>query len=220
MKRELFNYTKQYKFMKQKLLTTMLAVACLSSSSFAQTREVSGKVTAADGKPVSGASISVVGSTAATQSDASGNFKLSVPSGASLSVSSIGYVTQRVSIGNSSILSIVLASDDKALDEVVVTAMGIKRSEKSLGYSATTIGGENLAESRNTNVVNAIAGKVAGVTVNSSGPSPGAAASVTIRGYGSVTGSNEPLYVVDGVPYSLQILIHKEPLFKGGGFRV
>lgn len=203
--------------MKQKLLTTMLAVTCLASSSFAQTRQVSGKVTSSDGTPISGASVSVVGTTTATQTDASGNFKLSVPSGSTLNVSSIGFVTQRVSIGNSSTLAIVLTAEDNALDEVVVTAMGIKRSEKSLGYSATTIGGENLAESRNTNVVNAIAGKVAGVTVNSSGPAPGSASSITIRGYGSVTGSNEPLYVVDGVPLQSTNFNTQGASIQGGG---
>src|SRR5690606_19851165 len=102
--------------MKQKLLSTVFAMACISSISFAQTKEVSGLVTSTDGTPISGASISVVGSNTATQTDELGRFKISAPSGSTLNVSYIGYTTQRVSIGNSTNLSIVLQGGDQALE--------------------------------------------------------------------------------------------------------
>ncbi len=186
--------------MKQKLLSTIFAMACVTSMSYAQTREVSGLVTSADGTPISGASISVVGTTTATQTDGSGRFSISVPPGSTLNVSYIGYTSQRVAIGNSTSLNIVLQGDDQTLEEVVVTAMGVTRSERSLGYSATKISGENLSEARNTNLTNSLAGKVAGVQVATTSTDPGSATSVIVRGFSSINGSNQPLYVVDGVP--------------------
>ena len=188
--------------MKQKLLTTMLAVTCLASSSYAQTREVSGKVTSSDGTPISGVSVSVVGTTTATQTDASGNFKLSVPSGATLNVSSVGYTSQRVSIGNSRTLSIVLTAEDNALDEVVVTAMGVTRQKRSLATAQQEIKAEELTQAANSNLATAIQGKVSGVEVTPSSGMPGASAKITIRGSRSFEGNNTPLYIVDGMPIS------------------
>lgn len=187
--------------MKQKLLTTMLAVTCLASSSFAQTRQVSGKVTSSSGSPISGASISVVGSNIATQTDASGNFKLSVPSGATLNVSSIGYVTQRVSIGNSLTLSIVLNSEDKTLDEVVVTAMGIKRSAKSLTYATSKVNPDELVQNSEPDMLKSLQGKVPGVDIRTSQGTPGAATRFQVRGNSSFYGDSQPLIIVDGIPY-------------------
>lgn len=187
--------------MKQKLLTTMFAVACLASSSYAQTREVSGSVTSTDGKPIIGASVSVVGTTTATQTDASGKFKLSASVGASLNVSSIGYTTQRVSIGNSSILSIILVPQENTIDDVVVTALGITRAEKSLGYSSSVLKSDDLTQARATNVMNAMAGKAPGVRVNAQSGTLGGSSKVVIRGVNSFDGGS-PLWVVDGTPIS------------------
>lgn len=187
--------------MKQKLLSLFFVLTCLIGVSMAQNRQVSGKVTSAtDGAPIGGVSVSVVGTSTATQTDGSGNYSISVGQGASLNFSFIGYSSQRVAVGTQNIVNVQLVNESEALDEVVVTAMGISKSEKSLGYSATKIGGEELAASRNTNVVNALAGKVAGVQVNSSGAAPGSVSSVVIRGFSSINGSNQALYVVDGVP--------------------
>ena len=122
----------------------MLAAACLTSISYAQTREVSGRVVSTDGTPIAGVSISVVGSSTSTQTNASGNFKLSVPAGATLNVSSIGYISQKVSIGNSSQLSIVLNQQENALDEVIITGAGLTASRKSIGSAQTTIKGQEL----------------------------------------------------------------------------
>lgn len=197
--------------MKQKLLTTMLAVTCLASSSFAQTRQVSGKVTSSNGNPISGVSISVVGSNTATQTDASGNFKLSVPSGATLNVSSLGYVTQKVSIGNSSTLSIVLVEQDNYLEEVIVTGAGLTASRKSIGAAQTTIKADDLLQAKPTNVVTGLTGKVAGMTIQGVGSGVNPNYRIMLRGMRSLTGNNQALIVVDNVISPNSILGNLNP---------
>ncbi|WP_286735876.1 MULTISPECIES: SusC/RagA family TonB-linked outer membrane protein [Sphingobacterium] len=187
--------------MKHKLLSFFVGSMILTSVAFAQERTVSGHVTGVDGKPLAGVTIIVQGSNTATQTDANGNYSLSVPNGKVIVFRSVGFADKTLIVKEGqSAFNVTLDNADNALDEVVVTAMGITRSEKSLGYSATKIGGAELAASRNTNVANALAGKVAGVQVNSTGASPGAVSSVVIRGFSSINGSNQALYVVDGVP--------------------
>ena len=113
-------------------------------------------------------------------------------------VSFIGLQSQELKIQPT--VKVVLKSDAEVLDEVVVTAMGIKRSEKALGYAATSVGGEKISQSRSSDVMSALAGKVAGVQISSTSSDPGASNSVIIRGVSSLSGSNQPLYVIDGVP--------------------
>lgn len=186
--------------MKQKLLTTMFAVACLASSSFAQNREIRGKVISTDGMPIAGASIAVVGTTSATQSDGSGNFKISALAGATLNVSSIGYETQRISIGNSTTISIVLIRQVNMIDAAVVTALGIKRDKKSLGFASQEVKAEDLIKgTTNTgNVATSLSGKVAGLNVTSTS-NFGGSSNLVIRGIKSLGGST-PLIVIDGSP--------------------
>src|SRR5690606_18474478 len=187
--------------MKQKLLTTMFAVACIASSTYAQERQVSGKVTAADGTPISGVSITVVGSTLATQTNASGNFTLSAAPGATLVASSIGYTTQRVALGSSTVVSIVLEGDDTELEEVVVTAYGTAKKSTYTG-SVATVDASKIAKFQSPDVAKALEGAVAGVTITNTSGQPGQASTIRIRGIGSINGSSEPLIVLDGVPYS------------------
>src|SRR5690606_27157382 len=187
--------------MKQKLLSAMFAMACVTSMSFAQTREVSGLVTSSDGTPISGASISVVGANTATQTDGSGRFKISVNSGATLNVSYIGYTTQRVIIGNSLTLSIVLVEGDQSLDEVVVVGYGSTTKEAFTG-TAKVVSGENIERKSVSNISQALAGEVSGVSVINGSGQPGTAATIRIRGFGSVNGNRSPLYVLDGVPFN------------------
>jgi TonB-linked SusC/RagA family outer membrane protein len=187
--------------MKQKLLSLVFVLTLCIGVSYAQNRQVSGRVTSAtDGAPISGASVSVVGTSTATQTDGSGNYSISVSNGSVLNFSYLGYEAQRITVTNQAVINVQLVGDAESLEEVVVTAMGITRSEKSLGYSATKVDGEELAKSRNTNLTNALAGKVAGVQIASTSSDPGAATSVIIRGFSSLNSSNQPLYVVDGVP--------------------
>ncbi|WP_353126847.1 SusC/RagA family TonB-linked outer membrane protein [Parapedobacter pyrenivorans] len=188
--------------MKQKLLCFFMLGILLIGSAYAQDRRISGRVTAAaDGSPISGVSVFAVGTNVAAQTDEQGAFTVNVPEAVTaLEFRYLGYTTQRVDIGNQSVINVELIDDAASLDEVVVTAMGISRSEKTLGYSATKVGGEEIARARNSNITNSLAGKVAGLQIQSSASDPGSANSVVIRGFGSINGSNQPLYVVDGVP--------------------
>lgn len=187
--------------MKHKLLTTMFAMACLGSTSFAQNREVSGKVTAADGVPIVGASITVVGAKASTQTDPLGNFKISAPAGTILIVSSVGYITQRVAIADAMVLTIALVHSENVLDQVVVTAYGSQTKESITG-SISTLQAKDLQQVQSANVVQSLVGKIGGVQIRSTTGQPGASATVRFRGLGAISSSNEPLYVVDGIPFN------------------
>lgn len=166
----------------------------------AQTRTVTGQVTSADdGQPVPGASVFVEGSAVGTVTDNDGKYRLSVPADAkALVFSFLGMKDQLLPVA--AVVNAVLQSDDELLEEVVVTALGITKSQKSLGYSATTLKSDELTSSRADNAVNAIAGKVAGVQISNSATTAGGAQSVIIRGVSSIGNSNQPLYVVDGMP--------------------
>jgi len=168
----------------------------------AQTRQISGVVTSGDdGTSIPGVSIVVKGSTLGTITDMDGKFTLKAPNTAkALVVSFVGMTSVEVPITSSSKYSVTLKAESISVDEVVVTAMGIKRSEKTLGYAATTVAGDELLKSRNSNVANSLSGKVAGLQIQATSSDPGAVSSVIIRGFGSINGSNQPLYVVDGVP--------------------
>lgn len=169
---------------------------------YAQTKTITGTVTSSeDGEPIPGVSVVVRGTTIGTITRPDGTYSLSVPEDATnLLFSFVGMKTQDVAIENRTVVDVVMESEMVGVDEVVVTAMGIKRSEKSLGYAATTVSSDELSKARNTNVATSLSGKVAGVQVQTTSSDPGAASSVVIRGFGSINGSNQPLYVVDGVP--------------------
>ena len=183
-----------------KRLTMLVGGLVLSSGmAFAQSSVTGTVVSQEDGSPVIGASIKIVGTKTGTATDVDGNFVLPVTDkNAVLEISYLGMQTKKVKA--SSKMKIVLVSDSRNLDEVVVTAMGITRSEKTLGYAATTVKSDEIVGARTTNVADALSGKVAGVQVSATSGDPGSISNVVIRGYGSINGSNQPLYVVDGVP--------------------
>lgn len=186
--------------MKQKLLSLIFVLTCLTGLSFAQ-EQVSGRVTStADGTPLSGVSINVVGTTTATQTDNSGNYSISANSDAILNFSYVGYSSQRVNVSNRTSINISLAADEMSLDEVIVTANAIKREKRSLGYSAPTLNADELTDGRNTSAINSLAGKVAGVNITSTANSPGSSSRVVLRGGSSISGNNQALIVVDGTP--------------------
>lgn len=185
----------------------------------AQISKVTGTVTSEeDGLPVVGASILVKGTTVGTVTDIDGNFTLTnVPNSAkTLMISFIGFRTQEVEIQSN--VNVVLKTDAEVLDEVVVTAMGMKRSEKALGYSATSIGPEKITETRTSDVMSGLAGKVAGVQISTTSSDPGSSNSVIIRGVSSLSGSNQPLYVVDGVPLNNSSISSSDALNSGYDF--
>ncbi len=166
----------------------------------AQTRTLTGTIMAADEGPLPGANVVVKGSTTGTTTDNEGKFSLKIPSeNTTLIISSIGFLTEEVTVGNRSTLDLTMKSDVKSLAEVVVTAFGVEKEVKSLGYGVQEIKGQSLTEARSSNVVNALSGKVAGLRVSSNG-GPGSGSTIQIRGAASVSGNNQPLIVIDGVP--------------------
>lgn len=171
------------------LLGTMTAMA---------QQRVSGNVSDADGVPLIGVTVIETGTNNGTVTDLDGNFTLNVSDGGTVTLSYVGYESQTI-VADGSAMNISLASGI-ALDEVVVTALGIERDKKALAYSVTEVDGENFSKARAMNVIESLAGKVAGVNVASTATGAGGSTRVTIRGNSTLTGNNQPLYVVDGVP--------------------
>lgn len=159
--------------------------------------EVNGTVADANG-PLIGATVKVVGSSTGTVTDLDGNFTVACKPGDMLEVSYIGYVTKKVKAANG--MKVVLEEDGKMIDEVVVTALGIKRERKALGYALSEVKGEELTKAKETNVINSLAGKVAGLVVNQTAGGASGSTRVLLRGNTEMTGNNQPLYVIDGVP--------------------
>jgi TonB-linked SusC/RagA family outer membrane protein len=186
---------------KIKLVFVFCLIFVSVSALWAQNIQVSGVVTdAADGQPLPGVSVVVKGVQQSTATDVNGRYTINVPVDATLVFSFVGLKTQEQAVGGRVTINVALEADAVALSEVVVTAMGIVRSEKTLGYAATTVAKDEIIKARTTNVASSLSGKVAGLQVQTTSSDPGAASSVIIRGFGSINGSNQPLYVVDGVP--------------------
>ncbi len=169
----------------------------------AQTRQITGTVTSAeDGTTIPGASIVVQGTTLGTVTDSEGNFTLSVPANANtLVISYVGYETQTTAIEGRTVINVQMQPDILALDEVIVTALGITRERRALGYAVQDVSGNELAEAKDMNLVSALSGRVAGVQVTTASGAVGASSRITIRGNSSF-GNNQPLFVVDGTPIS------------------
>jgi TonB-linked SusC/RagA family outer membrane protein len=167
----------------------------------AQQRSITGKVTDANGNPVPNATVLIKGTKTGTSTDENGNFSLAIPSSAkALVISSVNLASQEISISGKNAVLVNLLPKDESLTEVVVTALGIKKDKKTLGYGVTTLKSEEITQAHTTNVTNALSGKIPGVKISGSG---GAftGSSIIIRGYTTFTGSNQPLFVVDGVPF-------------------
>lgn len=162
---------------------------------------VTGRVTDNTGQSVIGAYVVEKDTSNGVITDMDGNFSIELTtSDPVLTVSCIGYKDQEIVTGGRSHFDIVLAEDSELLDEVVVTALGIKRDKKALGYAISNVEGDNLTSFSKINPIEALSGQVAGLNISTSGSGAGGSSKVTIRGVSSLTGSNEPLYVVDGVP--------------------
>lgn len=162
---------------------------------------VSGKVTDLNGESLPGVNVLLKGSNTGSVTNLDGEYSLSVPNESSVIVFSfIGFETQEITVGGRTVIDVVMEEIGGDLSEVVVTAMGIKREAKSLTYSAQVVDGSSLDEARETNVINSLQGKVAGVTITRSATGPGGNSKVLLRGNRSITGNNQPLYVIDGVP--------------------
>ena len=186
-----------FKILKSMAFIFLLFIAQKLS---AQNAAVTGTIKSADGETLPGVSILIKETKQATSSDAKGAFSINAPDKGILVFSYIGFKTQEIQINkNAGPISIILQSSDNALDEVVVTALGISRQKKSLGYAVQELKGQDLAEAKESNLVNALAGKIAGVRVTNRQGSMGSSR-VVIRGETSIAGNNQPLFVVDGIP--------------------
>ena len=183
----------------KKLLFTLTMLLFVVVFATAQ-RTITGKVTAANGEPGVGASVVVKGTTTGAVTDLDGKYTLQVPKTATTLVFSfVGAKTKEISIGSSDEIDAILEDDATVLGDVVVTALGISRSKKSLGYTVQDIKGENLTLARDGNVANALAGKVAGVQVLGQSGAKFGTPNIRVRGVNSLAGG-DPLYVVDGTP--------------------
>ena len=180
------------------ILTLLLAFVV--QISFAQEKTISGTITDQSGLPLPGVNIIVKGTTNGTQSDFDGNYSINASTGDVLTYTYVGQKTVERTVGAANTINITMEEDAAVLDEVVVTALGIKREEKTLGYSAQGLKGDAMTEARESNISNALSGKIAGVQVTGTSGSVGASSRIVLRGASSITGNNEPLYVVDGVP--------------------
>lgn len=179
----------------------VICFSCLLfvTNSFAQSR-VSGMVTDETGKGLPGASVIIVGTNVGEVTDAEGRYSVAVPSGAAqLSFSFIGFRTQIVDINARDVINVTMVADAQSLDEVVVTALGIERERRELGYAIQSLKPDNLTKANDFNIVNSLSGKIAGVQVTNSGSQIGASSRIIIRGNASFSG-NQPLFIVDGIP--------------------
>ncbi|TAJ14401.1 SusC/RagA family TonB-linked outer membrane protein [Marinilabiliaceae bacterium JC017] len=167
-----------------------------------QTKKVSGNVTDKSGYGIPGVNVSVKGTTNGTITNIDGAYTLEVNDDAILVFSFIGFISQEVPVVSTSTVNVVLEEEVMSVDEVVVTALGIKREKKALGYAAAEVGAEAFDNAKDANVMGALSGRLAGVQINTTGQGAGGSSSVIIRGSAVLSKSNEPLYVVDGVPIS------------------
>jgi len=199
--------------MKKVLFYTLIVLCSLQV--YAQERSVSGNVTdAVDGTPLPGVNVIIQGTTIGVSTDFDGNYSINIPDdNASLEFSYLGFKTKVIDTGSQSIINVSMSQDATQLSEVMVTAFGIERKKKALGYAAQELKGDVLESAKEVSITNYLTGHVAGVQVSNSSSGIGGSSNVTIRGNSSLTGSNQPLYVVDGVP-----IINQSNSFKGAGF--
>lgn len=176
--------------------------------------DLRGRITDEKGQPVSGASVVVKGTSRGTTTDANGAFSLTAKEGEVLVVTAVGFTAQELTVGRSASLSITLQASGQQLSEVVVTALGVRRTNRSVGYSISELKSSDLSAGRESNLANELSGKVAGVMVSRSASGAGGSSKVVIRGLNSLQGNSQPLYVVDGVPLNNNNL---DPAIKWGG---
>ncbi len=185
---------------------------------FAQEKTVSGKVTSSeDGAPLPGVSVTIKGSSKGVATDANGVYKIAAPSNATLNFSFIGFATQSISVGNRSIIDVQLSADVTAFSEVVVTALGIEKKKNELAYSAQKVEGDVISKSRDANFVNSLSGKVAGLEIRRNN-TMGGSTNIVLRGAKSLTGNNQALFVVDGVPVDNSITNSSNQQTGRGGY--
>ncbi|WP_037327778.1 SusC/RagA family TonB-linked outer membrane protein [Runella zeae] len=204
-----------------KRLLLFLVALGMSLLGWGQSRTISGKVTSPENEAVPGVNVLLKGSNVGTATKVDGTYQITVPDKAgTLVFSFIGYKTAEVEIGNKTTLNIQLEADLVNLNEVVVTANAIVREKKELGYAVSTIGGSELVKARDPNLLNSMAGRIAGVRISQQSGTVGGSSRVMIRGANSISSSSEPLFVVDGMPISNSSFNNSETDIVTGGVDV
>ncbi len=179
----------------------VIPLLCFVLPAMAQEKVISGTITAdKTNDPVISATITNTRTKKATQSSATGTYSIRAQKGDELLISSVGYAQQTIKVGDRNQIDVALVVNEKKLNEVIVTAMGVKKEKRSLGFSAQDIKGAEISETQRENFFNAIQGRVAGATVNVTSGSPGASSQIVLRGFNSISGNNSPLIIVDGLP--------------------
>src|ERR1051326_3942014 len=183
-----------------------LLLFVFTSSLFAQERTISGSVLSEDGKtPLTGVTVKVKGTKRITQTDARGNFTIKVNTGETLQFTYVGYQTVDVKPSGNSV-SVNLKIADVTMGEVTITAMDVKKSPRELGYSVQTVKGSDIQQTQRENFVNSLQGRVAGLTVTQTTGTAGSSSGIILRGFNSLSGNNQPLFVVDGIILDNQTL--------------
>ncbi|MBX9857938.1 MAG: SusC/RagA family TonB-linked outer membrane protein [Gemmatimonadaceae bacterium] len=186
--------------MKIRVLTALLGALAWTTPAVAQDKVVTGKVSREAGVPLSGVTVIVKGTNTSTQTNQSGDYSIRVSVGQTLQYRLIGYLPQERNVGSGNIINVMLDKAAANLDAMVVTALGQQTVQRSLGVSQQTVAGADIAQTGRENFINGLQGRVAGVEVTSTSGLPGASSSITIRGVSSISGSNQPLVIVDGLP--------------------
>ncbi len=189
-------------YIVQNLSSIVLAIGFMlyAGVSFSQDLSVKGMVSDKTNSGVAGVSVKIKGTNQGTTTDNGGNYKISVGQNSILVFSSVGFISQEIKVGNRNVINVTLNEETQNLDEIVVTALGIKKDAKKLGYSVSTITREALTENRTPNFMNALQGQIAGVNISPLGTGPAGTSKIRIRGQSSISGQNSPLIVVNGIP--------------------
>lgn len=186
--------------MRKLVLLTVLIMCCIFSNTYAQNNVTyTGKITDAENKPIDAASVEIVGLHKGTITDSLGRFKINALKGSTISVSALNFDTKQIQLGSVTSIIIALVEKKNGSDEVIVTALGIKRSRNLLPYAAETIGGNEVSKTRNSNFITGLSGKIAGLEIRQ-GNNVGGSTNVVLRGMKSITRSNQAMFVIDGVP--------------------
>lgn len=198
--------------MKKRLLLLFLSVILFSGQVLAQQTAVTGKVTSSeDGLPLPGVSVQVKGKTGGVSTNPQGQYSIQVQNNDILTFSFVGAISQEIPVNGEKVINVRLKEDSRILNEVAVTAFGVKQEVRGLGFSTQNVKAAEIVDSQQPNIVNALQGKVAGVQITNSSGAAGASANIMIRGGSSLSGNNQPLFILDGIPVD-----NTTPVSQGG----
>ncbi|MEA2043719.1 MAG: SusC/RagA family TonB-linked outer membrane protein [Bacteroidota bacterium] len=184
-----------------KKIALLFVIFAVTVASVVAQRSVTGTVTDEGGSPIPGVTVVVKDVTGGTITDLNGNYSINVPGSDNILIFTyIGLETQEIRAKDKATINVSMSSKAEEIDVVVVTAVGVRKSEKKIGYAATSVGGDEITKTQDRSAINALSGKVAGVNISSASGAPGSSTRVIFRGFSTFNGSNQPLYVIDGVP--------------------